>query len=76
MLDFSGFVKMSRFEIDDVEILCNGDASAVMLPPDGRMFQIRDSSIAKPKDRGITSIGLGCQDIQIDRNQFISNEEG
>ncbi len=76
VLDFSGFVKMSRFEIDDVEILCNGDASAVMLPPDGRMFQIRDSSIAKPKDRGITSIGLGCQDLQIDRNQFISNEEG
>ncbi len=76
VLDFSGFVKMSRFEIDDVEILCQGDASAVMLPPDGRMFQIRDSSIAKPKDRGITSIGVGCQDIQIDRNQFISNEEG
>jgi len=76
VLDFSGFVKMSRFAIDDVEIICNGEASAVMLPPDGRMFQIRDSSISKPKDRGITSIGLGCQDIHIDRNQFLSNEMG
>ena len=74
-LDFSGFAKMSRFEIDDVEFLCNGDASGVMLPPDGRMFQMRDSSISRPKDRGITSIGLGCQDIQIDRNQFLSNEQ-
>ena len=76
MLDFSGFVKMSRFAIDDVEFICNGEASAVMLSPDGRMFQMRDSSVSKPKDRGITSIGLGCQDIHIDRNQFLSNEMG
>lgn len=76
MLDFSGFVKASRFEIDDVEFSCNGEASAVMLSPDGRMFQMRDSSVTRPKDRGITSIGLGCQDIHIDRNQFLSNEMG
>lgn len=76
MLDFSGFVKMSRFAIDDVEFICNGEASAVMLSPDGRMFQMRDSSVSRPKDRGITSIGLGCQDIHVDRNQFLSNEMG
>ena len=76
VLDFSGFVKMSRFTIDDVELQCRGDASGVMLPPDGRMFQIRDSSIARPKDRGITSIGVGCQDIHIEGNQFLSNEMG
>jgi len=75
-LDFSGFVKMSRFELDEVEIQCNGDASAVMLPLDGRMFQVRDSSIVKPKDRGITSVGIGCQDLHIDGNQFLSNEIG
>ena len=76
MLDFSGFVKMSRFEIADLEFMCRGEASAVMLSPDGRMFQMRDSSVTRPKDRGITSIGLGCQDIHIDRNQFLSNEMG
>ena len=74
-LDFSGFTKMSRFILDDVEIQCNGEASAVMIPPDGKLFQMRDCYIVKPKDRAITSIGIGCQDIHIDRNQFISNEQ-
>ena len=75
-LDFGGFVKMSRFELNQIELLCNGDASGVMLPMDGRMFQIRNSSISRPKDRGITSAGIGCQDIHIDGNQFISSEMG
>ncbi|PHQ97993.1 MAG: hypothetical protein COB39_09585 [Marinosulfonomonas sp.] len=75
VLDFSGFTKMSRFILDDVEIQCGGEASAVMIPPDGKLFQMRDCYIVKPKDRAITSIGIGCQDIHIDRNQFISNEQ-
>ena len=74
VLDFSGMEKLDRFNIDDVEFLCNGVSSAVMLAPGGQMFQIRDSYVVKPKDRVITSIGRGCQDILVDRCQFISNE--
>ena len=75
VLDFSGFTKMSRFVIDDVEFKCNGEASAVMLPPDGNLFHMRDCFVIKPKDRGVTSIGEGCQGLQLDRNQFMSNEQ-
>ena len=74
VLDFSGMAKLDRFNIDDVEFLCNGAASCIMLPPDGQMFQIRDSYVVRPKDRVITSIGRGCQDILVDRCQFLSNE--
>ncbi|AGT09085.1 hypothetical protein [Paracoccus aminophilus] len=38
------------------------------------MFHLRDCYITRPKDRGITSIGNGCQDMLIDRCQFLSNE--
>ena len=74
VLDFSGLAKLDRFNIDDVEFLCNGIASCIMLPPDGQMFHLRDSYVVRPKDRAITSIGRGCQDILIDRCQFLSNE--
>ncbi|WBL33841.1 glycosyl hydrolase family 28-related protein [Sinirhodobacter sp. HNIBRBA609] len=74
VLDFSGLAKLDRFNIDDVEILCNGEASAIMLPPSGQMFHVRDCYINAPKDKGITSIGTGCQDMLIDRCQFLSNE--
>ncbi len=74
VLDFSGLAKLDRFNIDDVEILCNGEASAILLAPSGQMFCVRDSYINAPKDRGISSIGTGCQDILIDRCQFLSNE--
>jgi hypothetical protein len=75
VLDFSGFTKMSRFIIDDIEFQCNGEASAVMLPPDGNLFHMRDCFVVRPKDRCLTSIGLGCQGLQLDRNQFMSNEQ-
>ncbi|RWR29731.1 right-handed parallel beta-helix repeat-containing protein [Sinirhodobacter populi] len=74
VLDFSGLAKLDRFNIDDVEFLCNGAASCIMLPPSGEMFQIRDCYVVRPKDKGITSIGRGCQDLLVDRCQFLSNE--
>lgn len=74
IFDFSGFSALSRFQLADMELLCNGFASAVMLAPDGDMFQIVDCSIARPRDRVVTSIGGGCQDLVLERNLFHSNE--
>ena len=75
MLDFSGFAKVSKFTIDDVEFQCNAIASGILLAPDGETFHLRDCSINKPKDRGITIHGTGCQDLQIDRCHFNSSEQ-
>ncbi|WP_338001336.1 glycosyl hydrolase family 28-related protein [Frigidibacter sp. ROC022] len=75
VLDFSGFQKVSKFTLEDIELQCNGFASGILLAPDGETFHIRDSSINRPKDRGITSHGTGCQDLQIDRCHFNSNEQ-
>ncbi len=74
-LDFSGFTKLSKFVIQNCEVQCNGRSSAIMLAPLGETFQIRDCHITKPKHRGVTSIGNGCQDLMIDRCQFVSNEQ-
>jgi hypothetical protein len=75
LLDFSGFAKLGRFEIKDMEFQCNGRASAIMLPPAGIGNIISDSTFNKPKDRGITSIGEGCQGLHVDQCQFLSNEQ-
>jgi hypothetical protein len=75
ILDFSKFASFDKFVIDDVEFLCNGYGSAIMLAPSGDTFQVRDSLINRPKDRAITSIGTGCQGMMIDRCQFLSNEQ-
>lgn len=75
LLDFSGFASLSQFIIDDVEFLCEGQASGIMLPPDGLTFHLRDCFINKPRDRGVTSAGRGCQGMLIDRCQFLSNEQ-
>lgn len=74
VLDFSGMDKLDRFNIANVEFLCNGVASCLMLAPEGEMIQIRDSYVMRPKDRAITSIGRGCQDLLIDGCQFLSDE--
>lgn len=74
VLDFSGFDALFRFVIDDVEFLCNGVASCILLPPSGDTFAIRDCWITRPKDRAITSIGTGCQNLSVDRCHFLSNE--
>lgn len=74
VLDFSNFAQLDRMNLDDLDIQCNGVASGIMLAPSGLIFHIRDSFITAPRDRGITSIGGGCQGMLIDRCQFLSNE--
>ena len=75
LLDFSGFSTLSKFEITNMELNCAGSASAIMLAKQGLTFRLADSVINKPKDRGISSIGEGCQGIFVDQCQFLSNEQ-
>jgi len=75
LLDFSGFTFLQRFNIADVEFLCQGKCSGLMLPDDGLAFQVRDCFLTSPLDRGITSIGHACSGLTLDRNQFMSNEQ-
>ncbi len=75
MLDFSGFDLNSKFELNNIEFLCNGVASCINLAKTGSVFRVFNCTINRPKDKGITSIGRGCQDMQLDNNQFISNEQ-
>lgn len=74
LLDFSGYSSLSQFVLSDIEFQGNGLASGIMLAPDGLTFHVRDCFFTKPADRGITSIGQGCQGMMIDRCQFNSNE--
>jgi len=74
LLDFSGFSKLDKFELSDIEFQCWGDCSAILLAPSGSIFRLRDCFITRPKDRGITSHGSGCQGMMIDRCQFLSDE--
>ncbi|WP_372801175.1 glycosyl hydrolase family 28-related protein [Paracoccus seriniphilus] len=74
LLDFSGVNQIDRLNFVDLDINCNGVASAIMLPPKGEMIAMRDCYVTRPRDRAITSIGRGCQDMLIDRCQFLSNE--
>lgn len=75
LFDFSGFDSLGRFEFVDCELQCDGLCSAVLLPPSGTVNRLADCVINRPKDRGITSIGIGCQGLLIDRCQFLSNEQ-
>ncbi|GGX59323.1 hypothetical protein GCM10007385_30520 [Tateyamaria omphalii] len=75
LIDFSGFSKLSKFNMSNIEFQCNGKCSGIMLAPAGPTFELQDSFISRPKERGITSIGGGCQGILIDRCQFLSSEE-
>jgi hypothetical protein len=75
LLDFSGFSSLSKFEVTNMELDCAGVSSGVMLAKQGLTFRVADSVVNKPKDRGITSIGEGCQGIFIDQCQFLSNEQ-
>lgn len=74
MLDFSGFSRLDKFEMSDIEFQCWGACSAILLAPTGTIFHLRDCFITRPKDRGITSHGQGCQGMMIDRCQFLSDE--
>ncbi|MGR3761891.1 right-handed parallel beta-helix repeat-containing protein [Roseobacteraceae bacterium NS-SX3] len=75
LLDFAGFGALSKFGLTEVEIQCNAHCSALRLPPAGTVFSLDHCFISRPKDRGITSIGTGCQGILVDNCQFLSAEE-
>jgi hypothetical protein len=75
LLDFSGYVDLKQFVIDHVEFQCNGTSSGVMLAPQGSTFHLSDCFITKPKDRGVTSPGFGCQGMMLDRCNWQSNEQ-
>ncbi|KIN74904.1 glycosyl hydrolase family 28-related protein [Sulfitobacter guttiformis] len=74
MLDFSGFDVIAKFIIHNVELQCQELCSGIMLADAGTIFTVRDCFITTPKDRGITSIGGGCQGMFIERCQFLSAE--
>ncbi|PYE84087.1 glycosyl hydrolase family 28-related protein [Pseudoroseicyclus aestuarii] len=74
MLDFSGYTSLAQFVLDDIDFQCRGRASGILLAPDGLIFHVRDCFINRPKDRGITSHGEGCQGMLIDRCIFQSAE--
>ncbi len=74
LLDFSGFDEIQRFQIADVEFLCNGYASALMLPKAGLGWHVRNCWFTAPRDRGITSIDTGCYSMVLESNEFYSNE--
>jgi hypothetical protein len=75
LLDFSGFDLLSRFELEDIEFSSLGNCSGVMLPLTGTTFRFVSCSFNRPLDRGITSIGTGCQGMFVDMCQFLSNEQ-
>ncbi|MBN2631470.1 MAG: right-handed parallel beta-helix repeat-containing protein [Rhodobacteraceae bacterium] len=75
LLDFSGFADLSRFELNRMELNCNGLCSGVMLPRIGLTLQIGHCVFNRPKDRAITSIGTGCQGLIVEGCQFLSNEQ-
>ena len=75
LLDFSGFSLLSRFEIQEVEFNCLGLCSGVMMPMAGSVFRFDSCTFNRPKDRGVTSAGSGCQGMFIDYCQFLSNEQ-
>jgi hypothetical protein len=52
-----------------------GECSGVMLSPVGATMRFVSCSFNRPLDRGISSIGTGCQGMFVDMCQFLSNEQ-
>jgi len=74
VLDFSGFADLGKMTLAGLDIQCNGVASGILLAPAGEVFELRDCALTRPRDRGITSHGRGCQGLIVDGCQFLSNE--
>ncbi|MBK4217768.1 right-handed parallel beta-helix repeat-containing protein [Paracoccus caeni] len=74
MFDLSGIAEVSRFNFINLDLSCDGIASGIMLPLQGIGNSVRDCFFRGPKDRGVTSIGRGCQGIFVDRCDFQSDE--
>lgn len=75
ILDFMGFESLRRLTFSDVEFQMNGYCSGVLLAKEGENMQFKDCFFTKPSHRAITSAGTACQDLHVDRCQFISNEQ-
>ncbi len=73
-LDFSGMARLDKFEVTNLEFYCAGVGSAVMLASAGTVCRFSDCVFNAPKDRGITSIGTGCQGLLLDQCQFLSKD--
>ncbi|TRW97762.1 right-handed parallel beta-helix repeat-containing protein [Paracoccus sp. M683] len=73
-LDFSDVNQIQRFGFSGIVFNCDSIGSAVMLPGTGGLFSFRDCMFEAPKDRGITSIGRGCQGLLVDQCDFRSSE--
>jgi len=74
MLDFSGFDVIAKFILHNIEFQCSELCSGIMLADAGTIFTVRDCFITSPKNRGITSMGGGCQGMFVERCQFLSSE--
>ncbi|MBU2983445.1 right-handed parallel beta-helix repeat-containing protein [Lentibacter algarum] len=74
VLDFSGMEDLDRFSVKDIEFRLQGEASGICLATAGLIFSVENCFFTGPKDRAITSPGEGCQGMQIDRCQFLSDE--
>ncbi len=76
LLDFSGFTQLSRLVISKVDFSGIGLASGLMLPKSGITNTVSECFFTAPANRAMTSIGTACQGMNIDKNQFLSNEQG
>ncbi len=76
MLDFSGFDTLSKFELHTLELQAGGFGSCVMVGKEGQRFVIQDCVFNRPKDKGITSIYKGCQDLVVENCDFLSPDMG
>ena len=60
--------------LQNVNLKCNSIANGIMLARVGDTFHIADRVVTKPRHRGLTSTGRGCQGMLIDRSHFITAE--
>lgn len=74
LLDFALVQQIQHFSLNEIVFNCSRQASAVMLPRLGGLFSFRECNFEEPKDRGITSIGRGCQGMRVDECDFRSGE--
>ncbi|MEP5732180.1 MAG: glycosyl hydrolase family 28-related protein [Sulfitobacter sp.] len=76
IVDFSGFSSLSNLGLSGVELQCNNRCSGIMLARDGERFSLTGCFVSLPADRGVTSVGEGCEGIILEGNQFLSGEAG
>ena len=74
LLDFSGFSSMQKFILDSIDLRCNSYCSGMLMPPEGSLMRLRMVDFTKPKDRGLTSHGRGCQGMMLDTCNMTSSE--